>query len=375
MTSTARHSLTAIALVVISLIATSCGNSPKTTVRPLDPTVNIGVVLSLTGPDAPIGRSQEEAINLANQQFNESPGARFHMTIMNEAAGTAGVGRLLNKHVAAILGPTHSSFATQMYSQVDIAETPTLGLSLTVPGLTAFRPFLWRVSISDDRTIPPALAAAASATDATSAYVIYTSDNLFTVAEKEIFETALSTDGINLLGESSFLSGQENLSTVIAAVEAASPNLICVAAESTDAVRVLQQLRASGLDQPVIGGDGFNSSAVLVGAGAAANNVYVGSAWAADNPLPSSRAFVRAFRRTYGTMPDDFAAQAYAGMQVLREAVRIGGPTRGGIQNGFAKISGVPTILGRFSFDISRDAVFSPFVNHVINGHLTSIPS
>jgi len=47
---------------------------------------------------------------------------------------------LITDHVSAILGPTHSSFAAAVYSQFDVAEIPMLGLSLTVPGLTAFSP-------------------------------------------------------------------------------------------------------------------------------------------------------------------------------------------------------------------------------------------
>jgi len=360
-------------LLAIALVATSCGTTKTANARPVDPVVKIGVVLSLTGVDAPIGISQRKAIMLADRQFPRTKGARFDPIFVDEAAGAAGVTKLLADGVSAIVGPTHSSFATSVYSQVDIAQTPMLGLSLTVPGLTAFRPFLWRVSIASDRTIPPAVTAAARATGATTAYIIYTSDDLFTVAEREIFTASLSQDAVSLIGQTSFLSGQTDLSAVVSDIKAAAPGLICVAAESTDALRILQLLRANGLDQAIVGGDGFNSSAIFDTSGPVANNVYVGGAWDANSPSRLSRAFVADYRKHYGSTPDSFAAQAYAGMQILRDAIRIGGSTRAGIQDGLGKINGVETVLGAFSFDISRDASYAPVINRIQNGNLTRI--
>ncbi len=368
-----RRIATGAGLIAISLIATSCGTTNVGIARSVNPVPKIGVVLSLTGVDAPIGIAQRMAIELAQHQFAHIAGARFQPIFIDEASGPAGVADLLAKGVSAIIGPTHSSFATAIYSEVDIAQTPMIGISLSVPGLTAFRPLLWRVSIASDRTIPPAVTAAARATGATTAYIVYTSNNLFTVAENEIFAYSLAQDAVNVIGSSSFLSGQTNLSAIIANIKAAAPGLICVAAESTDAPRILQLLRANGLDQAVVGGDGFNSSAILDHPGPAANNVYVGGAWDSVDPSPMSRAFVSDFRRAYGSTPDSFAAQAYAGIQVLLDAIRIGGPTRAGIQTGLGKINRVPTVLGPFSFDISRDAVYAPVINKIENGHFVRI--
>ncbi len=368
-----RRVTTAVGVLVIALVAASCGSTGTANARRTNPVPKIGVVLSLTGTDAPIGIAQRMAIELAARQSGHDKGARFQPIFVNEASGPAGVAGLLARGVAAIVGPTHSSFAALDYSEVDIAQTPMLGISLSVPGLTAFRPYLWRVSIASDRTIPPAVTAAARATGATTAYIIYASNALFTVAEDEIFAASLAQDAVNVIGSSSFLSGQTNLSTIISSVKAAAPGLICVAAESTDAVRILQQLRAAGLNQAIVGGDGFNSSAVLSHPGAATDNVYVGSAWDANDPSRMSQTFVSDYRRAYGSTPDSFAAQAYAGIQVLRDAMRIGGATRAGIETGLGEINQVPTVLGPFSFDISRDAIYAPVINKIVNGKIFRI--
>jgi len=148
-----------------------------------------------------------------------------------------------------------------------------------------------------------------------------------------------------------------------------------VAAEANDAVRILKDLRQSGLNQAVVGGDGLNSSIITEEAGTAANNVYLGSPWSASDKLSSSQAFVAAFHKAYGTNPDSFAAQAYGGMQVLRDAVRKGGTTKSDIQVGLGLLRTVKTVLGPFSFDISRDAVAPVVVNRIQNDIVTKIAS
>lgn len=374
MISLGRRARALVALVGAASLLAACSGAPRSS-APRNPVVKIGVILALSGPDRAIGVSQRMGIELALGEFDHSTGPRFDPIFMNETAGQAGVARLIKSGVKAVVGPTHSQFVTEVYSDFDVAQIPMLGTALSVPGLTAFRPFLWRVSLASDRTIPPSVAAAASATGASTAYVIYTTDNIFTVAENEVFESSISADGLGLLGDSGFLTGQVDLSSVVAAVKRADPQLICISAEAGDAVRLLRLLRAAGLDQPIVGGSGFNSSSVISGAGAAANDLYLGSSWQSQSPVAASRTFVANFERAYGVAPDQFAAEAYAGMEVLRAAVRVGGATPAGIQRGFAHFesTSVPTIFGPFSFDISRDAVYAPYVERVEDGHLVVV--
>ena len=64
---------------------------------------------------------------------------------------------------------------------------------------------------------------------------------------------------------------------------------------------------------PIIGGNGFNSPALLKNAGEAADGVMMGASWNATSSLPLNKKFVETFTAKYGNAPDQFAAQAYAG--------------------------------------------------------------
>ena len=93
-----------------------------------------------------------------------------------------------------------------------------------------------------------------------------------------------------------------------------------------EAIPVLQQAREIGITQPIVGGNGFNSPAVLKNAKSAAEGLIVGSAWFIDSTAPKSRAFVAAFRKAYGADPTSSPPRRTTGCSSLppRSGRRVG---------------------------------------------------
>jgi branched-chain amino acid transport system substrate-binding protein len=367
-----------VALLALGALGLSaCSSDPEA-----DTEVRLGTVLALTGDSAALGQSQREAVDLALEQFEaarsegDDDAPEFTIEARDEAtsvaAGERGVTELVDQGVDVIVGPTHSNVARVAYADADVAEIPMLGVSLTVPGLTAFRPYLWRTSLAGDRVVPPAVRAAVSRHHPSTAYIVYGVDDVLTAAEAELFADTLTEEGVSVVGRTTFVKNQRSFASQIATAKAAGADILCVAALPNDAVHFLQQARADGLDAPVIGGNGFNSNAILTEAGAAAEGLTVGAAWSATSSEPESMRFVAAFTAKYGRPPDQFAAQAYAGMQVLAAAAREGGATPAGIQRGFRELGAIDTVLGRFSFDDRRDAVHPSWISVVEGGRFVT---
>src|SRR5690606_37502939 len=70
----------------------------------------------------------------------------------------------------------------------------------------------------------------------------------------------------------------------------------------------------------VLGGNAFNSALTGERAGKAGKGVRVAAAWFAGNKSEENREFIAAYKAATGSAPDQFAAQAYAGVQLLAEA-------------------------------------------------------
>jgi branched-chain amino acid transport system substrate-binding protein len=364
----ARHLLALLALGALAVPA--CGSDDDAT----DHEVRLGTVFALTGDSAALGKSQREAVELALEQFEDDDEDDLEFTVeaLDEKTSVVGgeraVTRLVDGGVDVIIGPTHSNVARIAYADADVEEVPMLGVSLTVPGLTAFRPYLWRTSLAGDRVVPPAVRAAVDRHHPSTAYLVYGTDDVLTAAEAELFADTLTQEGVSVLGRSTFVKNQRSFASQIAAAEEAGADLLCVAALPNDAVQFLLQARAAGLDTPIVGGNGFNSNAITERAGAAAEGLTVGSAWSVTSTEPASVRFVADFTAKYGRPPDQFAAEAYAGMQVLRAAAASDGATAAGIQRGFRELGSIDTVLGRFRFDDTRDAAHPSWISVVAGG-------
>ena len=71
-----------------------------------------------------------------------------------------------------------------------------------------------------------------------------------------------------------------------------------------------------------------------------------------------------------GFDPDQFTAQAYTGVLVIADAIRLAGGKGGrdDVKAGFAKVKDVPTPLGKFSFQPNRDGNHDPALQVVKDG-------
>jgi len=95
----------------------------------------------------------------------------------------------------------------------------------------------------------------------------------------------------------------------------------------------------------------------------------VGTAWNKASTDPVNQAFIAAMKAR-GSDPDQFCAQAYTGVLVVAEAIKLSGGkgSREDVKNGFLKVKDLPTPLGKFSFLPSRDGDHAAAVQVVKGG-------
>ena len=84
---------------------------------------------------------------------------------------------------------------------------------------------------------------------------------------------------------------------------------------------IAKKAREMGMNQPIIGNNGFNSPEYIKQAGAAADGTMVATPWNPERQSEKAQNFRKAFVAKYGHEPDQFAAQAYDAMYIIHEAV------------------------------------------------------
>lgn len=339
----------------------------------------IGFALSMTGGAAAYGATQKNGAQLAIDEINAAAGAdgvRL-VPLFDDDASTPQQGvNVFNKfinadNVSLIIGPTLSNTAQVTDRIAQEAGVPVLGISNTAKGITDIGDFIFRDSLTEAVVIPNTIRIAKEKLGVKKAAVLYGNDDAFTKGGYDAFKKALADAQIETLSEQTFAKGDRDFSPQLTQIKARNPDAIICSALVEEASGIVSQARTLGIPQSVriIGGNGFNSPALIKNAGEAAEGVLVGAAWNVTSTSPLNKKFVESYTARYGNPPDQFAAQAYTGVHIVHEAIRKAGSTdRKAIRDALRGIKELETALGRFSFTEGRDADHAPVVQEVKGG-------
>jgi branched-chain amino acid transport system substrate-binding protein len=365
------------------LVAANAAGAPR---HPAPRQARVGVVLSATGAGSIYGVSSRRGVELAVDAVNAAAGPSDPLVApvyLDDASDTDTGLKAFKKasrsdKALLILGPTLSvvAFATDPLAQKD--GVPVLGISNTAPGLTAIGVFVFRDSLTDAVVIPRVVNVVHAATGFSSAALVMQSGDPYALGAAQAFRDAAVAEGIPILTEQTFAKGDTDFTAQLTAVQNASPGAVFLAAFAGDAGALVKQARDLGIGAGtlMLGGNGINSPAFLSAAGPAAEGAYIGAAWNAALADAGSQAFVAAFAARFGSAPDQYAAQAYAGVQIASAAISSAGTVedRGAVRDALAAIHDLPTVLGPFSFTADREAEIEPVVQIVQGGAFTVFP-
>ncbi|HVR61915.1 MAG TPA: ABC transporter substrate-binding protein [Polyangia bacterium] len=349
-----------------------------------DAVVKIGAALSMTGAAAVYGGSQKAGVQAAVDEINKSghlKGVKLEVVFEDDAStkeqGIAVFQRFINKDkVAAIIGPTLSNTATAADPLAQSAKVPVVAVSNTAPkGITDIGDYIWRVSLTEAQVIPGALKRLQARLKFKKAAVLYGNDDAFTQAGYNVMKAALDASGTTIVGTQTFAKPDRDYNAQLTALKGLGPDILLVSALAENAAGIVSQARQLGWNVPIMGGNGFNSPALIKNAGPAAEGVYVGTAWNKVSADAANQAFLKLMKER-NVDPDQFCAQAYSGVLVIADAVKQAGGKHGrdDIKGAFAKVKGLATPLGVFSFLPNRDGDHEPAVQWVKDGKFQIVP-
>ena len=339
----------------------------------IDGEVPIGAVLSLTGAAASYGESQQRGLELAARQLAEKGGVTYDLVIEDDQTdprqGITVFDQFVSQDVSLIIGPTLSNAAVQADPIAQEAGVPVLGISNTAAGVTDIGDYIFRNSLTEQAVIPQTIAQATERFGLSRVVVLYSNDDAFTESGYEAFAAALEEEGVEVSETLTFSKTDTDFRALLTQAQQSNPDALVVSALVEAAIPLVTQARELGIDVPIIGGNGFNNPQLMADAGAAAEGVVVGAAWNSSSDNPENTAFLQDFEAEFGTQPDQFAAQAYAGLMLVDTAVRAScAADRESLKEALGRLENVPTVLGDFSIDENRDAVHPAVVQVVQNG-------
>lgn len=389
-------------LMLVSILVTACGPTatPAPTAKPtMDPgmvmetatptqaaaaglpaVITLGAVHDLSGATAVYGTSIKKGIDLAIKQINEQKYLGDGVTIKvsyEDAAGDpkqaiAAFEKLTaDSNITAILGPTLSSEAKSADPVAQEAKVPVVASSNTASGITDIGDYIFRTSLPESAVVPNTVKVTVDALKLKKVAIMYGNDDAFTQSGYDVFKAALTDAKIEILDTETFAKGDTDFATQLTKIKGLNPDAIVVSALAEEAANIMIQARTLGIPDSVhiIGGNGFNSPKLAQIAGKAAEGAISGAAWDVSSTFPTNVDFVKAFQAEYKADPDQFAAQAYTAAWVAAAAIKNAGSVdHAAVRDALAKIAGLDTPLGKYSFNDKRDPVHEPVVLIVKDG-------
>jgi branched-chain amino acid transport system substrate-binding protein len=339
--------------------------------------VHLGLAFSATGAASTYGGQQEDAARLAVDEVNASGrlgAARLVLDARDDGSdpgqAAAAFTQLIDGGAVALLGPTLSSSALAADRVAQARGIPVMGVSTTGDGVLGAGRFVFRDSLAERVVLPVTVAVSHRRLGYRRAAIVWARGDAYSASARAVMRRSLrELHGVKVVADAAFTAGSgAGHRRALAAVARSRPDVLFIAALAPDVIDLMTIARRTPALKrvPFVGGDSFNTPGLMDQAGEVADGAISGTAWIASEPTPGNAAFVRTYRAQLGYEPDQFAAQAYTGVELIAQAIaRADSTAPAAIRAALAGLRGVDTVLGRFSFGADREPRYAPVVQQV----------
>ena len=211
---------------------------------------------------------------------------------------------------------------------------------------------------------------------AKTAAVLYDIGNDYSVGLMENFVNEFTAQGGTIVATESYNTNDKDFNAQLTKIKSTNPEVVYLPDYYTTVSLIVKQLRAQGIDVPVVGADGWDG---LVGlfegqGGDEVLNGYYSNHYASDSTQPAVKNFVDSFKAKYGSAPNSFAALGYDSMYMLKDAIVAAGTEEpSAVRDALEKTSG-DYVTGHITFDEKHNPVKSAVMIKLVknDGKLTA---
>jgi branched-chain amino acid transport system substrate-binding protein len=327
--------------------------------------IRVGHFASLTGDTATFGQSTERGIRMRVAELNAAGGVLGRpievMTeddrSVTEEARTAAQKLLQRDEVVALLGEVASSRSLAAAPEAQRAGIPMISPASTNPKVTEVGDYVFRTCFIDPFQGAVMARFAFEELKARRVAILFDFKQDYSVGLAEFFRKKFGELGGEIVADERYTSGDIEFRAQLTKIRAANPEAVFVPGYYTEIGLIAKQARELGLDVPLLGGDGWDSAKTLEIGGAAVEGYYFSNHYAADSDSPSVQAFVKAYRKKNGEVPDAMAALGYDAAGILADAIARAGTTEGAkLRDAIAATRDYEGVTGKISIDEARNA-------------------
>jgi len=319
-------------------------------------TIKIGLIASLSGAEKPWGDESKRGAQLAVDQANEAGGINGKQIelLVEDTGGLPATGKtaterlVSSKKVLAVLGEVASGVTGPSAEVCQSAGVPIISIGSTRTKLSNTGNMFFRVCYTD---------AFQGAMLAKFAYDDLKIKNVAILTDKQLpYSVGLSDDfrayftklGGTVVAEDFYEKGTTDFKGQLTNLKAKNPDGLFCSGYFTEIGPIARQRAAVGLDVPMFGGDGWDSTELLNSGGEGIIGSYYSNHYSNLQDREQVKNFVSTFKAKYGAEPSNaMGALGYDAALVLIDALkRATAMDSASIRDAIATTSGLEAVSG-----------------------------
>lgn len=332
------------ALAAGALTLTACGSRDDKggdTAGGGDVTVVIGVDSPLTGDLSALGLGIKNSADLAAKQANEKKyvkGVTFKVEALDDQAqassGQQNATKLVaNKDVLGVVGPLNSSVSESMQKVFDDAKLVQISPANTSPSLTQGPKWATGDKVRTYKSYFRTATTDAIQGPFAAQYLFNKAGKkkVFVIDDKKTYGAGLAGTfkgeftklGGQVVGEGHIDPESKDFSAVVTQVRSSGAEVVYYGGEYPAAGPLSKQIKASGTNIPLVGGDGIYDKKYVDLAGDGATGDFATSVGAPVESLPSAKDFVANYTKAgYKEAFSAYGGYSYDSAWAVIEAVK-----------------------------------------------------
>ena len=299
----------------------------------------IGVINSMSGPEAPIGENITNGIKLAEEDLKKKG---FNLQLVWEddtgkpQISMSAMEKLATRdNVVGVVGPYTSACSNAVAKLAEKYHVPLLipaaaKEEITRQGLT----HVFRMNAPADKYASSLIDAATALGKPKTIAFIYENTDFGTSTSKTAKEY-VAKKGIEVVADVSYPKGSADYRSTLAQIKSKNPDLVFMVSYVADAILLMRQSREVGLQpQAFLGaGAGFTTTE-FAKERAISESVISCTQWTNDVTWPGAKDFYTRYKTKFGKEPTYHAACAYASMLIMAETAKTAGGDRAKTRDG-----------------------------------------
>ncbi len=343
----------------------------------------VAILHAQTGALAFVGVPAAQGIRLAAEQINATHylGDNTIRLIMADYASDKAqaitlIGRLAKQDDALlVLGPTGSIEGAALAPVANELRVPMFSTAITAEVLKA-GPWSFKITAAADGLMNALARYASEKVRCKRVVTVFNRDNDGHINNARVFRDYVRGHGAEIVGEEGNLGTDSDFTALATKVSYLAPDCLFISSNGAQGANIVVQLKQGGMSDQVrlFGVASMATREYIESGGKAVEGTFMATDYNPAGTSSRNREFIEAYRKRFGTTPDNWAAVGYTTMQLAALAIRDAGPgpDRDKVRQALTTLKDIPVVLGngQFSLDADRYPIYGASVLVVHGGQI-----